>query len=547
MYRKLLGVLLVVLVLAFVAACGNGGDAPAAGGNGPAAGGDATAAGGDTPAAGGDAPAGAGRSGRNLVIGTPAEPVHTTTMWNPGSGQMDHVLLYNIYDTLLYLAPDGSLQPWLAEEWSVSPDGVRIYMRLRDDVLFHNGQPLTSRDVAWTLNRISEYALGVALLVNYSHTEVVDDHNFIIHLNYPFGPILNALTSRVALIMSEYHYNAVGGLEAYRANPVGTGPFRFVSHTLGDSIVLEAFEDYWRGIADFDTVTIRPIPDVNTLIIALEAGDIDVALDLPVGLLPFLGGNTSYHTVPSNGALYFTFNAIDTEANWVGRDLYFRKAVQYAVDKEAINTVVWNNQGLVTDLFGPPSFTTRPLPGTYYQYTRNVERAREFLAMSNYDGRDFNVVLTAGTPQHRAAEVMQGSLHEVGINMVITAVDSPTFFDITTNTGDFDARMQISISSVFDLDWFGAYYDASRHTFENTIYVDRATTDRLSYLITEQRRHADQAMRLAMVTELADIVLENALQVFLVVDVNAVGFNADLVGVVADTARFNRIHSWRWS
>jgi len=550
--RKWLGALLLIVVLALLVGCGGDGggavveDAATNGVAEDAATNDATAndTADDTIT---DVTANGDRSGRDLVVGVPVEPHHFTTMWSTMSGDRDHIVLYNIYDTLLNFDADGNLQPWLVEEWEVSDDGLRIYMRLRDDVYFHNGTRLTASDVAWTLNYAVEYPLGEGLLVNYDTTEVVDDLNFIVHMTSPFAPILNAFTSRTALIMSEAWFNEVGDLEAYRENPVGTGPFRFVSYSVGDSVVLEVFEDYWGGAADFDTVTIQVITDINTLLIALEAGDVDVAVDVPVGDLARLGGRISWDAVPSNGTLAMYFNEIDADSNWVGRDLYFRKAVQYAIDRDALNTVVFGDQGMPVQVFGPPSFTTRPAQGTHYSYTHDLDRAMEFLEMSDYDGRDFDMLVMSGTASHRAAEVIQGSLFAVGINATITAVDAPTFWDIVRGTGDFDSRVEINVASLFDLDWLGNFFDRARFDHENTMFVDEEITDRLDYLINAQRETANQDERLEMITEMVDIILENALHIYMMVDVNAVAFNEDLSGVTSNMARFYRFHPWSWN
>jgi peptide/nickel transport system substrate-binding protein len=479
-------------------------------------------------------------AGGDLIVATATEPLHTTTFYDPMSGDNDHIVLYNIYDTLFYKdVTDGSVKPWLAESWEFSEDGLQLKVKLREDVYFHNGEQMTAEDVKFTYDTTRTYPIGISLLINYKETEIVDDFNIIIHMSAPYNAILNALCSRAACVMDKSYFDEVG-LEGYREAPIGTGAFKFVSKVSGDSIVLAKNEAYWGDVPAFEKVTIKTISDINTQVLALESGDVDVILGAPIENLTYLTSeDVAWDAKGSNASEFLSFNMQDT--CWVNQDLNFRKAVQAAIDKDAVNAAVFGGEATIIDIYGSPAFTTRPAAGGYVTYEHSLDKAKEYLAASNYDGREFNVVTQAGTAMEKTAEVIQGTLYEIGINMKITAVDSATFFDTVSVTGDFDAQLVINTSSVLDMDSLYMYFAKERYQFENMAYT---RGDEMDNLLEEQREDPDEAKRLANITQVVNIVNEDAYTVYILVDVNTIAFRNDLKGVTANMAKYYRFAEW---
>ena len=478
--------------------------------------------------------------GRDLVIAVGVESTHYTTFYDSQSGDLDHIVQYNIYDTLFYKdVTDGSIKPWLAESWEVSEDGTEIAVKLREDVYFHNGDQLTAEDVKFTYDTANNYPIGNALLINYDYTEVVDDFNLIIHMTAPYKAILNAFCSRASCVMSKAYFDEVG-LEGYQQAPIGTGAYKFISVTSGDSIVLKKNENYWGGAPAFDTVTIKTIPDVNTQMLSLESGDVDVVIGAPVENVQFLSNpNVSVDIAASNATQHFTFNILP--GRWIHDDINFRKAVQYAIDKDAINAAVFGGQAQIIDIYGSPAFTSRPVAGQYSTYERDLEKAKEYLAASDYDGQEFEVVVRSGSPSEQTAQVIQGTLYEIGINMKITAVDAATFIDITRGTGEFDARLDINTSSVLDEDSLYLYYATSSYELPN---LDYPRGQEMSDLVNAARVEPDDEKRTAMYADVCSIVNDDAVAIYTLVDVNTIAYRSDLTGVYASMAKYYRISEW---
>lgn len=479
---------------------------------------------------------------RDLVIAVGAEPNHLTTFSEQQSSDNDQVIQFNIYDTLFYMdTTTGTIKPWLAKSWEISPDGKQIKIALRDDVYFHDDTKMTAQDVKFTFDNEKNYPLGKSMLVNYDRTEVVDDYNCIIYMTAPYNAILNALASRASCIMSKAYFDKVG-LQDYNAAPIGTGPYKFVSSTSGESIVLERNDKYWGKAPAFKKVTVKTITDVNTEILALESGDIDVVLNAPIENLQHLSNpDVAWDSTGSNATQWLGFNMIET--NWVSKDLNFRKAVQYAIDKDAINNSVYGGKATIVDIYGAPSFTTRPAESSYSTYAYNMEKAKEYLKASNYDGREFNVVVKGGTADAKAAEVIQGSLYQIGVNMKVTAVDSATFYDTTRTSGDYDAQLTTTTSSVLDLDSLCLYFLKAKYYFKNQNYPH---ADEMDQLLQDQRQNPDQNKRLEDITQVVNYVNDDAVTIYNLVDVNTIAYKNDLKGVTPNMAKYYRIIEWSY-
>ncbi len=209
-----------------------------------------------------------------------------------GSSRYDLVPAAQIYDTYLFLTPEGEFLPWLAEEVTVNEDATEYVMRLRPGVTFHDGTPLNAEAVKFNFDRIVDPATASRAAVgdmgSYSSSEVVDELTIRVSFAQPFPAFWYALSDWRA--GGPHSPTAIqADPEGYRFKPVGTGPFRFVSWTQGDRIVFERNPDYaWPrpgtmhdGPAYLDTVVFRTIAEDQSRVVSLRNGEIDGLLRLP--------------------------------------------------------------------------------------------------------------------------------------------------------------------------------------------------------------------------------------------------------------------------
>lgn len=483
---------------------------------------------------------------RDLIIATAQEPTHFVSLTETTSSDFDQLVIFAVQDTLLKKDWDngGAVIPFLAESYEVSPDGLQIKIKIRDNVYFHDGTKLTAEDFRYTYDKTLEFPIAPVLWINYDHTEVVDDLNFIIHLSNPYAPFLNILCSRVGPVMSKAYWEKVGD-KGYAEHPIGTGPYKFVSVTSGNQIVLERNDNYWGQKPQFKRVIIKTTPDVNTMIMAVETGDVDVAVNVPIdNLLNMNNPDIVWDSTAANTTAMLWFNLMDNKP--LMQDLNFRKAVQYAINKDAINQGIYGGKATMIDIYGDPKFSGRPPAGTYNTYSYDQARAKEYLARSSYNGQEFKVITWAGNVTEKICQIIQGNLQEVGINMRLVATDTATFYDTLRNTGDWDAQYWTTGSSIMDLDSLGNNFLFSRYEPKFRDHIKYPQGQRLNDLCVTGRIEPDPAKRVEIYREAVNIINDEAVQIYTHVDVNTVLYRKGLKGIKADMVKFYRYQEWSY-
>jgi len=229
-------------------------------------------------------------SGAKEIPGEQEEVVVATStlgreIWTPLAGSMpEQFPAQQWYEYLLYrgVGDDTNLYPGLAESWSISADMLTYTFNIRQDVEFNEGWgPLTAEDVLYSYQLIgSEESTNALrwLIVEYiEDMEVVSPYVFRVKLYKPYVNFLMSVSSRLPylMIVSKKYFEAVGAEEAMR-HPVGSGPFVWKKHVLGDYIESEAVDNHWRKTADFKTLKLKIVPEQGARIAMLRAGEADL-------------------------------------------------------------------------------------------------------------------------------------------------------------------------------------------------------------------------------------------------------------------------------
>ena len=215
------------------------------------------------------------RSGGTLTAAIGADPQgfdpHLTSAYS------SFQVLENVFDTLVAVDENLNIVPALAESWEVSDDGLSWTFSLRPGVTFHNGRALTADDVKYSYERILDPEVGSGAswrLGAVASIDVIDDATVRINLNEPNPGLLAKLGGYKGMAIVPQEVADAGELDR---NPVGTGPFKFVSYTPGDSVVLEANPDYWEeGKPYLDQIVFKPIPDDTVRLTNLQTGEVDL-------------------------------------------------------------------------------------------------------------------------------------------------------------------------------------------------------------------------------------------------------------------------------
>lgn len=533
--KKILSMLLTCCLAITLTACGNKSGSGASGaGNNPS--------GTNTPASGSGNSSAPAKAKDSVIVACAAEPDAFFPYHSKLGTNMDEVpILHNVYETPIKLDKNNKHEPLLAEKWEISEDGKVYTLHLRKNVTFQSGNKMTAQDVAFSLDLGGKSTAGAAQLANYDHAEVVDDSTVKIYLTSPYGPFLNALAGRYALIIEKALFEKVGE-DGYHKAPIGTGPYKFVERVSGDKITLKANESYWGGAPAIKNVTFKVITDTNTQMVSLENGDIDVLINANISpLLKLPKDKVKWDVADASSIATMNFNASKGPA----KDINFRKAVQAGINKDEVNIGVYEGKATIGDIPMAPFFSGRPDKGKYKVVNYDEKKAKEYLAASGYKGEEFKILTVAGTKNESAAQVVQGQLIALGIKCTVNAVDAASY-DASTKAGDYGATIRAAGVSVMDADGlYFMYY--SKQLLKPGNYDAGVTSAKMDDLLVTGRVETNANKRKEIYGQAADIITDNAYGVTLYYDANACAYNANLKGVVprALTGLYY-FNDWKW-
>lgn len=390
--------------------------------------------------------------------------------------------LRNIFDTLVRVDDNGVAQPWLATSWDISEDGLVYTYHLRDDVYFTNGEKFTADDCVFTFDRAPDTYYCSTFMQYVESYRAIDDLTFEVTLKEPYGPWLN--TSSCFSIMNREAVEAAG--DQVNQQPIGTGPYMVTEWVTGEKCVTVRNDNFWGELPKIKTIETRVITDAATRATALQSGDIHVTSLLNEPDMPYFRDNPDFNCL--EGEYAFMWHLVMNEDNEYLANPLVRKAIMYALDREAINQVATDGKGGLGTLYGSKgSAGYRPEFEQYCDENYDPEKARELLAEAGYpDG--FSIKIQASPGHIEIASVaIQSYLKEVGIDAEIEMVDWGTQMT-NASAGNFDMMIDgISDVVVYDLDYLftarfsdsGAQNFSGWHNdeFEELIAEARALTD----------------------------------------------------------------------
>ncbi len=350
--------------------------------------------------------------------------------------------LKQVYDSLFrYVGNPPTVQPWLADSYTVSDDGITYTINLRQDAVFHDGSPVTAQAVVYSAERLLRVGQGAAGLftgvLSPGGTTAVDDYTVQFTLDQPYGPFLDILTWLFIVnpAVVDANLGDDDGVTYLTSNAAGSGPYTLGRWQPGELYELIANPDYWRGWPNetYPTVVLRVVTrEASTRRLGIESGEADFVDWMSVDDVIALDGVNGIRVAP--GPTLTVYDVKMNTADGPTADVNLRRAISYAVDYEAL-LAIWG--GRATPLSGPlpPSLAGDAQP----MYTTNLDLAREALAASAYpDGVSLEYVYVTGLEdERRTGLVLQDSLAEIGIDVTITAVPwadaVATFADPTTS------------------------------------------------------------------------------------------------------------------
>lgn len=414
-----------------------------------------------------------GATGGTVRIGWGGSP----DSLNPGNGVLaEAYTLYGlVYDVPIDITAEGEYVGELAESWDVSDDGLTWTLTIRDGVTFHDGEPLTADDVAFTIQLYKDtedFPFLPSYAAYFETIEAPDESTVVLTTAEPLG---NFEANMVFMyILPEHIWADVEDPVAFEnEDMVGSGPFQLAAYSQGESVELESYDDYWGTAANVDGVIFQTIENPDARVTALTTGDVDAITEFPATAVSQLQNaeNVQVHIadIAAGGAFRDVFfNIVDEEncpeedgvcsGHPALKDLTVRQALATAVDKQQIIDVATLGTSSPGLSLVPPGL------GDFYaseveDYPFDPDAANAMLEEAGYTDSDGDGVRECLPDQDcetltfrfhyaddidtapREAELLQGMWREIGVEIQIQGLDPDTLTSICCPTFDYDIML----------------------------------------------------------------------------------------------------------
>ncbi|HEY7437709.1 MAG TPA: ABC transporter substrate-binding protein [Methylomirabilota bacterium] len=334
-------------------------------------------------------------------------------------------VLNAMHDALVKPMPGNHQTPSLAESWKMSPDGLVYEFKLREGLKFHNGDPFTAEDVRWSFHR----AKGAKVLQDkVRDVEIAGPYRVRFHLREPwpdFMTFYGTYATGAAWIAPKKYMEQVGP-DGFKKNPVGLGPYKFVSHTPGVELVMEAYEGYWRKMPSVKRLVYKSVPEATTRLAMLKRGEVDLAYLLDAPQAEEVKRDPSLKLAFSGGIGTFYldyFDQWDPKSPW--HDRRVRLAASHALDRRALSEAETLGASRPNGSLIPRTFQFA-LPLDPHPY--DPAKAKQLLAEAGYPNGFDAGELYPWPPYTAFSEAIGGYLGAVGIKVRLRTMERAAFY-----------------------------------------------------------------------------------------------------------------------
>lgn len=389
--------------------------------------------------------------GGTLVIGSTQKPRHL----NPAvqSGVATAVPGTQIFAAPLRYDENWNPHPYLAKSWKVADDGLSVTLHLVKNAVFHDGKPITSEDVAFSIMTVKNNHPFKTMFAPVTAVETPDAYTAVIRLSHPHPAILLAMSSALCPIIPKHIYGDGQDIKTHPANsaPVGSGPFKLEEFKPGQHIILTRNENYFiKDRPYLDKIIIRNYKDVSSMMLAVDKGEVDMT--------PFVTSTRDIARLKKNPNLVVTAKgyAAVGPINWLAfnfenpilKHKAVRQAISFSIDREFITKAL--HGGASTRATGPITPESPFYTADVEHYDVDLDKAKMLLDKAGYpvkDGKRFSLKLDYipgfAEQQKNVAEYIRSQLKKVNIDIKLrSSPDFPTWAK-RVSTHEFDLTMDI--------------------------------------------------------------------------------------------------------
>lgn len=393
----------------------------------------------------------------------------------------NHNINRHIYSTLLPAENtdlDGKPTAGVAESYEQTSDTSYTF-KIRQGITFHDGSPLTSADVKFSLERAMNAPTVKSTAAFIASVEAPDDFTVIVNTKESYAPSIAAFSLSHMSILPKAYIEANGD-DHFGLNPVGSGPYKFVEWVTGDHITLEAYDGYFdkENMPATKNIIIRIIPESTQRAIALQNGEVDFVSNLSATDLKALDGVEGVEGIVGEfgNVQMMMFNLKKAPFdNYAVRD-----AITYAIDRNAILNAVFGGYGLVPDSTVAPGIFGYPTHD-YQGFEYNVDKAKTMLADAGYpNGFECTLLIQNAAQQVEMATIIQDELKAIGITVKIEAVDNAELIPKFNNADyDFGLTAWNCVTGDADVVYFSLMNSVSQGAAGNRAFVNDPELDAL--------------------------------------------------------------------
>ena len=410
-----------------------------------------------------------------------------------------------IFDYLFTRGGDLNVAPGLAEHWDI-PDSLTYVFHLRRGVKFHDGRPLSARDVKWTFDSLLTGKIRSPRAAAYRFVDRVDapdDFTAVFHMKEPDSALLWNLSEGAVGIVP------YGSGDEMTRHPVGSGPFKFVSAETDRDVVVERNDDYWGEKPTLARVRFAVVPDATTQALEMRKGSADVVINGAFAPDTVITLQREQNLLIERGEgtrlAYLSFNLRDP----ILKDARVRQAIAYVLDRRPMIEYLWRGQARPARSVLPPQ--SWAYNGNVPPYDHDPAKAEQLLDAAGYpavNGVRFHITMKTSTDENTRlmVAVMQQQLREVGIMLDIRSFEFATFFSDVTH----------GLFQMYGLRWIGGNEDPDIfYAFHSSRFPPNGTNrafysnPKLDALVDQARREVDPNVRKPMYAEVQQILADD--------------------------------------
>ena len=463
---------------------------------------------------------------------------------DPGAYNVNwsNTVVMQIYESLLREAPDDRTEiiPVLCDSYEFIDDGLTLRFHLKQGIKFHDGSEMTADDVVYSLNKAIGMPANSSLASMMIDAVKVDEQTVDLHLEYAFMPVLNIIAyPTFAIVNQDWYESAEAEGRNVNIEANGTGPYKFVSWNRGDSIVLEANEEWHGGEVAIKDLTFKFLTDPTSASIALENGDVQAYLGVSSADLARLRENPDINcaSAASSGIYYVGFNC--TEGPFA--DPVVRQAFQWAINADEVLAGGMDGMGWTVTCMCPIGATG--YQEDFVPSRGDPEKARQLLEEAGYTEPIQATIKVASYDDYlMSAQVIQEQVRQVGIELEFQQMEETTLISDVFENRDFDCFFY----------WVGVQYPDIDSNYWRMFHSESIVKDNTSDvtevddLLLQARTSLDEEERYELYRQITEANDENVWYIPTIMSTNTVCVTAALYNVYGNNASLYHVSDWHY-